>query len=59
MHTEKMREPYVENMHTIPVHSDRSTTVLRLGTARPLVGHVYGLVWRSRRTSEMAVIVGK
>ena len=59
MHTEKIREPYVENMHTISMHSDRSTTVLRLGTARPLVGHVYGVVWRSGRTSEMAVIVGK
>ncbi len=59
VHTEKLRGPYVENMHTVPMHSDRSTTVLRLGTARPLMGHVYGLAWRCGRISPMAVIVGK
>jgi hypothetical protein len=59
VNTEKLRGPYVENMHTIPMHSDRGTTVLRLGTARPLMGHVYGLTWRSGRISPMAVIMGK
>ena len=33
VHTEKLRGPYVEYVHTVPMHSDRSTTVLRLGTA--------------------------
>lgn len=59
MHTEKLRGPYVENMHTVPMHSDRSTTVLGLGAARLLMGHVYGLAWRSGRISPMAVIVRK
>ena len=59
MHTEKLRGPYVEYMHTVPMHSDRSTTVLGLGTARQLMGHVYGLAWSSGRISPVAVIVGK
>jgi hypothetical protein len=59
VHTKKLRGSYVEYMHTVPMHGDRSTTVLRLGTARPFMGHVYGLVWRSGRTSPMTVIVGK
>ncbi len=59
VNTEKLKGRYVENMHTVPLHSDRSTTVLRLGTARPLMGHAYGLVWRSGRIFPMAVVVGK
>lgn len=59
MHTKKLRGSYVENMHTVPMHSDRSTTVVRLGTARPLMAHVYGLTRGGGRISLMAVIVGK
>lgn len=58
MHTEKLRCPHVENMHTVPMYSDRSTTVLCLGTARPFMGHIYVLAWRSGRILPMAVIVG-
>lgn len=58
MHTEKLRQPYVENMHAVPMHGDRSTTFLRLGTARPLVGHVHVLC-NSERISPMVVILGK
>jgi hypothetical protein len=59
VHAEKSRGSYVENMHTVPMHSDCSTTVLRLGTARPLMGHVYGLTRGGGRISLMAVIVRK
>jgi hypothetical protein len=59
VHTERLRGAHVKNMHAIAMHCDCSTTFLRLGTARPFMGHIYALVWDSKRISPMVVVVGK